>query len=95
MQAFRNMLHRSPREFTIPATTKVIHEQFDDLMVQAQNVITDYAPDEWCRFNLYETYEFYKQVCGTTKPKNMIAVKNMILEQYPQLNIRHFTGMNL
>lgn len=86
MQAFRNMLHRSPREFTIPTTTKVIYEQFDDLMVQAQNVITDYAPDEWCRFNLYETYEFYKQVCGTTKPKNMITVKNMILEQYPQLN---------
>lgn len=86
IQAFRNMLQRNPREFTIPTTTRGIEAQFDELMVQGENVIKHYNPDEWCRFDMYETYEFYKEVCGTNKPKSMLAVKNMIIEQYPQLH---------
>ena len=85
IKAYRNVLLNT-HEFTVPASSMNCISQFKDMMNQSKEVLNTYSVDDWCKFNMEETYQFYIAHCGTKKPKSMQWLKENLLAIYPELS---------
>lgn len=83
IQAFGKI--KDSGNITLPKSSVSTINKFDDLMVQQENTLKLFNPEDWCKYNIQHTYEFYCQNCGTKNPKSLPSMKNMILKLYPDL----------
>lgn len=84
IQAFRDLLN-SGEKFTTPKSSMDIVKQFRELMNQQEEQLSTYPIDTWVQFDINETYEKYKSLCGSKYAKNISGMRLLLLEMYPNL----------